>query len=531
MWLILATAVAGPVAAQPAVMTIRVDGSARGHAISPDIYGTNFATTAQLRDLRAPINRAGGNSASLYNWQEDARNAGADWFFQSLPVSDAETDQFGARFVMNSARGGARSMITISVNGWIATLGEGRAKRAAYSVAKYGPQRSVDTRWYPDAGNGIRLDGTRITDNDPADAARQTGIDEQVQWVKALTARFGMRKQGGVAYYLMDNEPGLWFETHRAVHPVGVHAQDYADTVIATSRAIKAVDPSAQIMAPEEWGWLGLLHSGFDTQHRDQPDMRGKLDRDQQTGGMDYLPWLLQRWKAAGRPVDIISVHLYPQGGEIGEDALSPVMQHKRARSTRALWDRAYVDESWINQPVALIPRLRQWIDRHYWPDTPIAITEYSWGAEDHMSGATAQADILGIFGRERVAVANRWGTPRTGSPAYLAMKIYRNADDRGSAFGDVSLATSTPDPDRLSAFAARKSDDGAITVMVVNKQRDTAQPIRIAIAGAPFSGAIRTITLADGKLGNGQAMTRTGATITGTVPAQSVTLLTIAKR
>ena len=41
-----------------------------------------------------------------------------------------------------------------------------------------------------------------------------------------------------------------------------------------------------------------------------------------------------------------------------------------------------------------------------YYPGTPIGITEYNWGAEDHINGATAQADILGIFGREGLDMA-----------------------------------------------------------------------------------------------------------------------------
>jgi hypothetical protein len=118
---------------------------------------------------------------------------------------------------------------------------------------------------------------------------------------------------------------------------------------------------------------------------------------------------------------------------------------------------------------VALIPRLRGWVNAFY-PGTMTRITEYNWGAEKHINGATAQADILGIFGREGLDVANRWTTPDNGTLAYNAIRMYRNYDGRKSSFGDVSVRAVPPDPDTLSAFAAARTCDGALTVMLVSK-------------------------------------------------------------
>ena len=87
-----------PEAALP--VFISVNATANRHAISPLIYGINFGTTATIKDLRITVNRSGGNSASGYNWRLDARSAGRDWYFESLPVSPTDTnDQFGERFV------------------------------------------------------------------------------------------------------------------------------------------------------------------------------------------------------------------------------------------------------------------------------------------------------------------------------------------------------------------------------------------------------------------------------------------------
>src|SRR5207244_6865840 len=115
--------------------------------------------------------------------------------------------------------------------------------------------------------------------------------------------------------------------------------------------------------------------------------------------------------------------HYYPQGGEFSDD-VSTAMQLRRNRSTRSLWDPNYIDETWINDKVQLIPRLRNWANTYYYSGTPIAITEYNWGAEGYMSGATAQADIFGIFGREGLDMATRWTTPDPSTPTYKAMTM-----------------------------------------------------------------------------------------------------------
>ena len=127
---------------------------------------------------------------------------------------------------------------------------------------------------------------------------------------------------------------------------------------------------------------------------------------------------------------------------------------------------------------------MKGWVATYY-PGTKIGITEYNWGAEGHINGATAQADILGIFGREGLDLATRWTTPATGSPAYNAMKMYRNYDGNKSTFGDTSVSASGPNPDNVSTFAAIRSTDGALTIMVINKQ--LATPISPTINLANF--------------------------------------------
>ena len=229
--------------------------------------------------------------------------------------------------------------------------------------------------------------------------------------------------------------------------------------------------------------------------------------------------------------IDLFTVHYYPQGGEFWpQDDVSTAMQLRRNRSTRSLWDPAYTDETWINDKVQLIPRLRNWVSTYYYPDTPVGITEYNWGAEGHINGATAQADIYGIFGREGLDIGARWTTPAATTPTYKAMKMYRNYDGNRSTFGDTSVrAASTANTDNLSVFASERSGDGALTVMVISKVLSGSTPVTMNLANfAPaaaaqvwqLTGSNNIARLADVAVSGGGFVT--------SVPAQSVTLFVV---
>src|SRR5262249_18397812 len=260
--------------------------------------------------------------------------------------------------------------------------------------------------------NGVRTNGSLVTGNDPADANVAADSTFQKGLLTLLVSRWGDAASGGVRYYILDNEPTIWHATHRDVHPVGATMDELRDKIVDYAAMIKAADPTALVVGPEEWGWSGYLFSGYDQQWGSLHGWSNLPDRTNH-GGMDYLPWLLSQMKAntvAGglKPLDVFTVHYYPQGGEFGNDT-STTMQLLRNRSTRSLWDPAYIDQTWINDTVKLIPRLRSWADTYYFPGTPIGITEYNWGAESHINGATTQADIYGIFGRENLDMGTRW--------------------------------------------------------------------------------------------------------------------------
>jgi glycosyl hydrolase family 44 len=517
--------------AQNPAVSITVDTNTNRRAINPLIYGLNYADPATLTDLNCPLNRMGGNNTSRYNWTLNADNRGSDWYFESLAYSSATPGEVGDTFIGNSRSAGASPMITIPTIGWVANLGYGRQRLSSFSIARYGAQTGSDWQWFPDAGNGVASNGVDIAGNDPNDANVPVDSSFQAGWVQHLVSKWGTAASGGVRYYIMDNEPGIWYDTHRDVHPVGPIMDEVRDRILDYAAKVKSVDPSAQVVGPEEWGWGGYILSGYDAQYGSLHGWGINPDRTAH-GGWDFLPWLLDQLRqnaaATGqRLLDVFSVHYYPQGGEYWGDT-STSMQLLRNRSTRSLWDPSYVDESWIATNVMLVPRLRQWVATYY-PGTKTAVTEYNWGAEAHINGATAQADILGIFGREGLDMATRWTTPASSTPTYKAMKMYRNYDGARSSFGDLSVGASGPNPDVLSSFAALRSSDNALTIMVISKALSGSTPMTVNLSGFAAGSSAQVWQLDAGNTIRRLAdVAVSGSSFSQGVPAQSITLYVV---
>ena len=520
--------------AQGPSITITIDAAAQRHQINPNIYGVAFATTVQLADLNCPLNRSGGNASSQYNWQCNCDNRGSDWYFESLDDGSSIPGKQNDDFISDSKAASAQPMLTIPTIGWVAKLGPNRGKLSSFSIAKYGPQKTNDWQWFPDAGNGVRSsDNQFVIGNDPNDANIPADSQFQSSWMQHLVGKWGTAAGGGLRYYIMDNEPSLWSWTHRDVHPIGPTMDEIKNDIIDYGTKVKAVDPTALVLGPEEWGWSGYFYSGYDQQWGGLHGWSNLPDRANH-GGKDYLPWVLDQLhqhdvQSGRRSLDVFTVHWYPQGGEAFSDDVSTSMSTLRNRSTRSLWDPNYTDQSWINNKVQLIPRLRNWVNNYY-PGLQVGITEYNWGAEGYINGATTQADVFGIFGREGLDIGTRWTTPSAATPTYKAMKMYRNYDGNKSTFGDISVSDSVPDPDTLSSFAAVRSSDGALTVMIINKSLSNSTLANLSLSNFSGSGVAQAWQLT-----SANAITRLndinfgGSNINLTAPAQSITLLVIA--
>ena len=544
-----------------ATVAVQVDAALNRHPISPQIYGTAFASSNQMADLNFVMNRSGGNSETRYNWQLNAHNHAADWYFESLDDGNSTPGASADDFVSNSKNGGAQAMITIPMIGWMPKLGPSRGKLSSYSIAKYGPQTGSDV-YMTDAGTGVGTNTTALTSwlintngpinsangqivtsglnagysttNDPNDANFLTNVVFQQAYVQHLTNRWGVSTNGGVRYYLMDNEHSLWQSTHRDIHPVGPTMQEIWTDMVTYGSMVKSNDPNALVLGPEEWGWPGYLYSGYDQQWagwHGWPSVSTYPDRTA-NGGWDYGPWLLkqfQNYSTANnqRLLDYFTLHCYPQENGVGGNGVDAATAALRNQSTRQFWDTNYVDPSWINSVIALIPRMKSWVTTNY-PSTKTGITEYNWGAEAYQNGATAQADILGIFGREGLDLATRWTTPAANTPTYLAMKIYRNYDNNKSTFGDTSVQATVPNPDNLSAFAAVRSSDGKLTVMVINKDIVNVTPVTLNLTNIPANGTAQVWQLATNSITHLPDTGFTNGILNQALPPASITLFVL---
>jgi hypothetical protein len=141
------------------------------------------------------------------------------------------------------------------------------------------------------------------------------------------------------------------------------------------------------------------------------------------------------------------------------------------------------------NECVCLIPRMKNWVNANY-PGTKMSITEYNLGAQGDINGALAQTDVLGIFGREGLDVATMWpflGYPDIplNAPITYAFRMYRNYDGAKSTFGDTGVSAVSADQSQLSVYAAQRTSDSALTVMVINK---TSNDLTSSVSLANFS-------------------------------------------
>jgi hypothetical protein len=512
-------------------VSIAVDAQLNRHSISPLIYGVAFASSNQLSDGNFTLNRSGGNSETRYNWQLNAHNHAADWYFESIDDGSSTPAATADDFVANSKNGGAQPLLTIPMIGWPPILGAGRAKLASYSTNKYGPQTGTDWEWMPNAGNGIGTNPTThttwlITTNNPNDASFPTNSAFQQPFIQHLTSRWGWSTNGGVPYYIMDNEHSIWFATHQDVHPIGPTMQEIWSKMLDYASVVKSNDPNALVLGPEEWGWNGYLYSGYDQQNP------GYHDR-ATNGGWDYMPWLLNQFhqhdtSTGQRLLDYFTLHCYPQEGDVSSDDVSTNTELLRNQSTRVFWDTNYVDPSWVNSIIMLIPRMSNWVATYY-PGTKIGVTEYNWGGEGYINGATAQADILGIFGREGLDLATRWTAVATTDPVHMAMRMYRNYDGNKSTFGDTSISASGPNPDNVSTFGAIRSSDGALTLMVINKQLTSSASVTVSLTNflPAGTGQVWQLTSAN-TITRLSDISFSGTTFTSTVPVQSITLFVL---
>jgi hypothetical protein len=472
---VLGCVLAGGALAAP--IHVEVDGD-KTYPISPYIYGINGADWKT--DGPVTLTRIGGNRLTAYNWETNASNAGSDWNHQNdnyLGDSDVP-GEFVRQIVADAQAAHAATLVTVPTLGYVAAdkKGDGDVNKTPdYLNTRF--LVSKPTKGAPFA--------------DPPDTKdRFVYQDEFVHWLE--TAFPAARKDPATTlFYDLDNEPDLWSSTHARIHPKPVTYDELVANNATYASAIKAVVPDAQVFGFVSYGWNGF------TTLQNAPDANGRNFID------CYLDGMKKAETAAGkRLVDVLDLHWYPEaqgGGQriVGDDA-SPARVAARLQAPRSLWDPTYKEDSWITQwstngPINLIPRVQQQIADHY-PGTRLAFSEYDYGGGKDISGALAEADVLGIFGREGLFEASLWG----GGPyQHGAFALYRNYDGKGAAFGPTGLLVTGGDKEKLSVYASRTAD-GRTVLVAINKTAD-ALPLDLQIKGLKLGADARIFQLTAG--------------------------------
>jgi hypothetical protein len=478
--------------------------SGPGTPISPYIYGANFPDWDALR-LPFPLARQGGNRMSAYNWETNASNAGADWHHQNDAYM-APTDEpgfVGRTFLRDAQRHGAAAILTVPMTGYVAADKKGDGDVA--QTADY-----LKTRFFRSEAS---KPGAFAYPPDTTDAVVYQ--DEYVAWIERI------KKPAPPVWYALDNEADLWNSTHNRIWPQPPTYASFLQRSIEYARALKKAAPTALILGPVSYGWQGFrrFQNAPDANERDFLDF--------------YLAGMRDAGRKAGRRLlDGLDIHFYPEarggGVRITEESRDPATARARIQTPRSLWDPTYVEDSWITQSlggkaIVLLPRVRAQIARHY-PGTKLAVTEYHYGGRNDISGALAQADVLGIYGRYGVYAACIWGFDPKDRATRAGFAAFLDLDGKGARFGDLGLGVGGETPSADSVYAARDSKNPRrLTVVAINKTED---PRTFVLKPAGFvAKSARTATVTAAALERpvrGAATVRAG-TITVTAPPLSV--------
>ena len=518
--------------------------------ISRFIYGANFVDDVgsyggAALPIELTVNRVGGNRMSAYNWENNYSNSGLDNNFSNdrflHPSSTAPGEAIRARAALSFARNQA-FIATVPMLGYVAgdacdcNVGATNADRTQRLATHFKVSRAFKgspLAAVPDANDAFVYQ------------------DEFVHWWESVFPGRATHATAPV-FFTLDNEPDAWHSTHREIQsnlndnpdtPRLLTYNGFSDTSIEYARAIKNVSPSALIFGPGVATYAGYVTGG----RYPSPDP--------EHGTENFLDVYLDRMRAAEstygkRLLDVLDLHWYSEastGPYTVSNDYAPqdsAMIEARVQAPRSLWDPTYTERSWVSDvtagPIRLLPRIKEQIAAHY-PGTRIAITEYFYGRGGDISGGIAQADALGIFGREGVFAATLWPNAGIYAPPYLgdgtkayafafaAFRMFLNFDGAGGRFGDIGVQAATSDVAGTSVYASRNSA-GQLVLVAINKSR-TMRDADIVLQGTGgFTQArVYALTAAAPHAVRGANLTvSAGGRTTYRMPALSVSTLVI---
>jgi hypothetical protein len=537
-------------AASAKAVAININTLANRHQISPYVYGGNISSSSTVSDSGTSLARWGGNASSTYNWQLHTYNADADYYFEDFNTGGSGAESDSVQFITDVKNAGSHPLTTMATLGWVTKAAEnGSNGNWSFSVATYGAQCSVD-QYNKDAGDGLKTDCKTPVTTSAATTAYYPLLDSSSQpcpsgncvyrepWAQALATAFGSgtcvvpyTAITSCHFYDMDNEFEIWGGTHRDVHPAPSGYDELANMFESEAGSLKTWDPAAVRFGPVTCCWWYYWNGA------------NGADRGNH-GGVDYLPWWLNQvyWMDTingARTLDVFDIHAYAEANTAG--LTTAQLQALSASVYRDYWDPTYVSTSGtINQIHATsiepnrtipfrIPRMKALVNAIY-PGTPLSFTEWSaaFYQESDFSTALGDAEAYGIFGREGLSFATRWGAPTKGNPNYQALKMYTNYDGAHHGFGTLSVSDlSNGNPNLFSSYAALNSSGTVMSIMVLNE--DPANTVQVTFNLNGFSPTTYfAYTLSSTASGSIAASSSAAWNASRSFPPYSITLLAI---
>jgi hypothetical protein len=452
--------------------------------ISPWIYGINAYQSIVGSPRNLTLNRAGGNRWTAYNWENNASNAGSDWgpYSNDDHLSSSSTPAEAVRQIIAADRGRSNaSLITVQMQGYVAADKSGK-------VDVSDPNR-LATRF-----KQVVYQKRAPFTNSPSSSEAYVYMDEFLWTLRSRFPNDIYADPVCPTFVGLDNEPELWNSTHFEIQPQPITPDAFIQKSIRLSQALKAFDPKIQLFGPVHFGFNGIINwknaRGYSPSYWFTDQYLHEMKAASEAGGVRLL--------------DVYTFHWYSEAAVSGtriltltSSNLSDAQIQAIVQSPRSLWDPTYREDSWIADyfggPIHILDRIQSRIATN-WPGTRLAITEYANGGDNHIAGAIAQADNLGVFGAYGLFAAACYPTSQN-SPFILAgYKMFRDYDGNSSSFGDLSLPAISTDTASVSAYLSQDSlrPDRYVAV-VINRSKDSQE---VCFKGLDFPGSARVYRL-----------------------------------
>jgi hypothetical protein len=546
--------------------------------VSPYVYGINSFGVWQTT-THWGLARFGGNATTSWNWTNNYSNSGSDYCFwqgqedggnvlagevtntsfsiskaQSLGVAYLTTvpilDHVSATVSNNTginnlcpgnpSCGSGKSPAPYAVNSGNLSFASTNANSAAF-VANKPSKGSMFCTCEP----GSSCSG--------GCAPSTTGAVYQDEYVNYLKTKYG--SGGAPVFMMLDNEPNYWPGTHPELWPYtgtpgcGTSGTVTFDDVVTRNTtyatAIKKAWPQTKVFGPVI-AQDGIIYGG------------DYSDPHLPTTFTDYyLQQMAAGSVSAGTPLlDAYDFHWYTSNGSPDQCVQVPRMYWDPNFTDFTASQTDAIDYGWSGQnnyfdtnlyPRQMIPRLAQKIATAYsgksTPAPGLSISEYNPGCETVIQGGIAEADLLGVFGREGVFAAMAWplksvtdSNNKLVNYLVAAYDLYRNFDGKGAVVGDTTVLAKTSDDEKTSVYAFAQSNDASRVDLVAVNKTSAALPVTVQIANAPGIKTATAYELAGATAGIAPASgtapavecTCTTCSVTYTLPAMSATTIAL---